>query len=151
MKKIVAVAVVALTTLLVSGTVLAQAKPEQLVKQRQAAMVLQGKYFGPLGRMAQGKAPYNAETAKLNSVYLDSLSRMSWDGFKENTQGVKSRALPKIYSDSAKFIAAQEKFQDDVIKLANIASNGSQTAVIAQIKAVAKHCGGCHKEFRAEK
>ena len=34
-----------------------QVKPEILVKQRQAAMTLQGKYAGPLGAMAQGKAP----------------------------------------------------------------------------------------------
>jgi len=33
----------------------AQAKPEVLVKQRQAAMTLQGKYFGPLGGMAQAE------------------------------------------------------------------------------------------------
>ena len=32
-------------------TVLAQAKPEVLIKQRQAAMTLIGKYFGPLGAM----------------------------------------------------------------------------------------------------
>jgi len=31
----------------------AQAKPETKVKQRQAAMTLQGKYFGPLAGMAQ--------------------------------------------------------------------------------------------------
>ena len=38
---------------------LAQAKPEVLIKQRQAAMTLQGKYYGPLAAMAGGKAPYN--------------------------------------------------------------------------------------------
>ena len=41
-----------------ASSALAQAKPEVLVKQRQAAMTLIGKYFGPLGGMAQGKVPY---------------------------------------------------------------------------------------------
>ena len=43
-------------------TAFSQVKPEILVKQRQAAMTLQGKYMGPLGGMAQGKVPYNADT-----------------------------------------------------------------------------------------
>ncbi len=56
-----------------------QAKPEVLVKQRQAAMTLQGKYFGPLGAMAQGKAPYNAELVAHNAAFLDVLTKMPWD------------------------------------------------------------------------
>jgi len=38
-------------------TAFSQVKPEILVKQRQAAMTLQGKYAGPLGGMAAGKVP----------------------------------------------------------------------------------------------
>ena len=48
---------IALGTAYTAGA-LAQAKPETLVKQRQAVMSLQGKYFGPLAGMAQGKIPY---------------------------------------------------------------------------------------------
>ena len=33
-----------------------QVKPETLVKQRQAAMTLQGKYFYPVRAMAQGQS-----------------------------------------------------------------------------------------------
>src|SRR5690349_22936192 len=54
-------------------TAFAQVKPETLVKQRQAAMTLQGKYMGPLGAMAQGKAPYNADTVAFNAAMLDAL------------------------------------------------------------------------------
>ena len=49
---------------------LAQAKPDVLVKQRQAAMTLQGKYFGPLAGMASGKLPYNAEVVARNAREL---------------------------------------------------------------------------------
>src|SRR5678815_5399529 len=78
MKRRGLVAMVVLT--LASGVVLAQVKPETLVKQRQGKMSLQGKYFFPLAAMAQGKAPYNAETVRTYSAYLDNLSRMAWDG-----------------------------------------------------------------------
>ncbi|HEX2567315.1 MAG TPA: cytochrome c, partial [Burkholderiales bacterium] len=61
------VAAVAAVSALVAADALAQVKPEILVKQRQAAMTLQGKYFGPLAAMAQGKAPYNAGVVQRNA------------------------------------------------------------------------------------
>ena len=71
-----------------------QAKPETLVKQRQAVMTLQGKYFyGSLNPMAQGKIPYDAAIAARNAGYLEVLSKMPWDGFDERTKGVNSGAL----------------------------------------------------------
>ena len=53
MKKTVVAAAVVVSLGAVGGAAFAQVKPEILVKQRQAAMTLQGKYFGPLGAMAQ--------------------------------------------------------------------------------------------------
>ena len=72
----------------------AQTKPDVLVRQRQSAMVLLGKYFGPLGLMNAGKLPYNADVVARNAVLLDALSQMPWDGFTEDTKGEKSRAQP---------------------------------------------------------
>ena len=55
----------------------AQVKPEVLVKQRQSAMVLQGKYFyGHLRPTAQGKMPYDASSIARDVGYLDALSKM---------------------------------------------------------------------------
>ncbi|MDH4151140.1 MAG: cytochrome c, partial [Betaproteobacteria bacterium] len=70
MKHALIAAALGTATMLASGTALAQAKPETLVKQRQAAMVLIGKYWGPMGGMAQGKVPFNADTVKRNTGYL---------------------------------------------------------------------------------
>ena len=56
-----AIAAAAVMSIAASGA-LAQAKPETLVKQRQAAMTLQGKYFGPMRMMGLGKMPYDAAT-----------------------------------------------------------------------------------------
>jgi cytochrome c556 len=68
----------------------AQPKPDVLVKQRQAAMTMMGKYFGPLGGMAQGRVPYNQQVVQRNAAYLDVLKEMPWDGFHESTKGEKS-------------------------------------------------------------
>jgi cytochrome c556 len=131
-------------------TVLAQVKPETLVKQRQAAMTLQGKYAGPLGAMAQGKAPYNADTVAFNAAMLDALSRMPWDGFAESTKDttVKTAALPAIWSEPAKFKEAQDTFQKAVQALVAVSRGGDEAAQKAAIGAVGKTCGGCHQNFR---
>jgi cytochrome c556 len=133
-----------------TAAALAQVKPEILVKQRQAAMTLQGKYFGPLAGMAQGKVPYNADTVALNSALLDALSRMPWDGFAPASKDatVKNAALPAVWSEPAKFVEAQDTFQKAVQSLIAVSRGGDEAAQKAAIGGVGKACGGCHQNFR---
>jgi cytochrome c556 len=126
----------------------AQAKPETLVKQRQAAMTLIAKYFGPLGGMAQGRVPYNQQTVQRNAAILDVLKDTPWDGFHESTKGVKSAALPAVWDKQAEVKQAIDRFTGEVGKLAQVSKSGDEAAVKAQIGAVGKTCGGCHDSFR---
>jgi cytochrome c556 len=130
------------------GAALAQAKPEQLVKQRQAVMTLQGKYFGPMAAMAQGKVPYNADVVRRNAAFLDNLSRMPWDGFDPSTKDVKSNALPAVYEQQDKFKEASSRLENEAHKLYEVSRSGDENAVKTQIGAVGKACGGCHENFR---
>ena len=148
MKRSGMAAVVALALGVAAGVVFAQAKPETLVKQRQSVMTLQGKYFGPLAAMAQGKVPYNADIVKRNAAYLDNLSRMAWDGFDPSTKDVKSAALPAIYEQTDKFKEAASRLENESHKLYTVAQSGDEAAVKTQIGAVGKACGGCHESFR---
>jgi len=133
-----------------ASSVLAQAKPDVLVKQRQAVMTLQGKYFGPMAGMAQGKVPYNAAVVQRNAGFLDNLSRMPWDGFDPSTKGEKSRALPAVFDDKAKFDEAATRLENEASKLASLSRSGDEAAVKAQIGVVGKTCGACHESFRAK-
>jgi cytochrome c556 len=152
MKKKLLSACVALTLGMGAGyasSVLAQAKPDVLVKQRQSAMTLIGKYWGPLAAMMQGKAPYNAEVAARNSAYLEALSHMPWDGFNASTKDEKNtKALPAIYENEAKFKEAQDRLQGAVVKLVAAAKDeGSFKNAAGE---VGKACGACHQDFRAK-
>ena len=131
-----------------SLTASAQVKPETLVKQRQSAMTLIGKYWGPLGGMAQGKVPYDAAIVARNAGYLEALDKMPWDGFAASTKDVKSAALPAVFTDTAKFKEASDRLQSEVAKLVAVAKGGDEGAVKAQLGAVGKACGGCHETFR---
>jgi len=128
----------------------AQQKPEVLVKQRQSAMTLIGKYWGPLAGMMQGKVPFDAAVANRNARYLEVLAQMPWDGFAESTKDTqeKTRALPAIWSDAGKFKEAQERLQTSTAKLAQ--STKDEGAFKAAAGEVGKACGNCHDNFRSK-
>jgi len=132
-----------------AGTAIAQAKPDQLVKQRQGAMALIGKYWGPIAGMASGKvSPYNAEIVARNATYLENLAQMPWDAFHENTKGEKSRALPAVWEQKAKFDELAQRLQSETAKLGQLARAKDEAGVKQQYAAVGKTCGACHESFR---
>lgn len=130
------------------GVAYAQVKPEVLVKQRQAAMTLQGKYIGPLVGMMKGSVPFNADVAARNAVFLDALSQMAWDGFAESTKGEKSRTLPAVWSDAGKFKQSQDQFRTAVNGLVTATKGGNEAAVKTATGEVLKSCNSCHDDFR---
>jgi cytochrome c556 len=146
--KLLAPALVAAALGGASLQVLAQAKPDVLVAQRQAAMKLQGKYLGPIGGMLKGTIPYNADVVARNATFLENLARMPWDGFDPSTQGEKSKAKPEIYKEMAKFKAAADTLEAETSKLGAAARAKDEAGVKATFGNVAKACGSCHDTFR---
>ena len=127
---------------------LAQAKPDVLVAQRQAAMKLQGKYLGPIGAMLKGAVPYNADIVSRNATFLENLARMPWDGFDPSTSGEKSKTKPETYKEMAKFTAAADTLVAETGKLGTVARAKDEAGVRAAFGGVAKACGSCHDAYR---
>ena len=127
---------------------LAQAKPDVLVKQRQAAMTLQGKYLGPIGGMLKGNIPYNADVVAVNATFLENLARMPWDGFDPSTKGEKSKTKAEAFTDTAKFRAAADTLEAETAKLGAAARAKNEAGVRASFGGVAKACGACHDAYR---
>jgi cytochrome c556 len=147
-KKLLSACIVAALGAGLSAAALAQVKPETLVKQRQSAMTLIGKYFGPLGGMLKGTVPFDAKVVERNAGYLDALAQMPWDGFAESTKGERTKALPAIWTDAAKFTSAQDQLRTAVGALGAAAKGGNEGAIKAAIGDVGKACGNCHDNFR---
>ena len=144
-----AAAAAAVIGMTLSAGAMAQAKPEILVKQRQAAMTLMGKYIGPMVGMAQGKVPFNADVVKRNAGFIDNLSRMPWDGFDPSTRGAENtKALPVIFDKAAEFKERASHLENEASKLVQVSAGGDEGAIKAQIGALGKACGGCHNDFR---
>lgn len=151
MKKNVVAAALAVSLGGLAGYAAAQQKPDVLVKQRQSAMTLIGKYWGPIAGMASGKvSPYNADVVSRNATYLENLAQMPWDGFHESTKGEKSRTLPETWTQKAKFDELAQRLQSETAKLGEIARKKDEAGVKQQYAAVGKVCGACHEGFRAK-
>ena len=151
MKKSLVAAALAVTLGSLAGFAAAQVKPEIMVKQRQSAMALIGKYWGPIAGMASGKvSPYNADVISRNATYLENLAQMPWDGFHDSTKDEKSRALPEIWSQKAKFDELAQRLQSETAKLGELARKKDEAGVKQQYAAVGKVCGACHEGFRAK-
>ena len=151
MKKTVLAAVLAIAAGGIAGIAAAQVKPDVLVKQRQSAMTLIGKYWGPIAGMASGKvSPYNADVVSRNATYLENLAQMPWDGFHESTKDEKTRALPATWSQKAKFDELAQRLQSETAKLGQVARAKDEAGVKQQYAAVGKVCGACHEGFRAK-
>ena len=152
MKKSLVAAAVAVTLGSLAGFAAAQVKPEIMVKQRQSAMTLIGKYWGPIAGMASGKvSPYNADVISRNATYLENLAQMPWDGFHDSTKDEKNtKALPEIWSQKAKFDELAQRLQTETAKLGEVARKKDEAGVKQQYAAVGKVCGGCHESFRAK-
>jgi cytochrome c556 len=151
MKNSLVAAAVAVVIGSLGGAAVAQMKPDVLVKQRQSAMTLIGKYWGPIAGMASGKvSPYNADVVSRNATYLENLAQMPWDAFHDSTKGEKSRALPEVWSQKAKFDELAQRLQSETAKLGEMARAKDEAGVKQQYAAVGKVCGACHEGFRAK-
>ncbi len=122
------------------------------LKMRQAVFRLLGSNMGPLGAMAKGKIPVNAQVVEKNALRINQLSQMIADYLATDTSKfeLETEALDNIWTES-------EKFSNKIIaltaaseKLHKVAQSGDEKAITAAIRGVGKTCGGCHDDFKAE-
>ena len=64
--------------------------------------------------------------------------------------GVKTDALPAIWTDRSNFDVQMAKLVGETAKLASLANGGDIDAIRAQTKATGAVCGACHRAFRAD-
>jgi len=142
-------AAVAACALVLAGSALAQAKPEDEIRYRQSVMNVVGRAFGPMIAMAQDKIPYNKDVVARNSQLLETLVTLPWPSFGPGTdKGAPTKADMKVWSDSAKFKDNAEKLQQAASKVAQSAKGGDEKAVKTALGDLGKACKACHDDFR---
>jgi cytochrome c556 len=126
-------------------------KPEDEIRYRQSVMNVIGRAMGPMGAMAQGKAPFNAAVAQKNSALVESLIALPYNSFGPGTdKGAPTKADPKVWTESAKFKKSAEDAQKAVANLATAAKSGDEAKFKAAFGEVGKACKACHDDFRTK-
>ena len=126
------------------------AKPEDAIKYRQSSLSVMGTHFGRVAAMANGRIPFNAESAASNAAIAESMSKLPWAGFVAGSDAGNTKAKPEIWSDAAKFKTAQDNMMAEMSKVALAAKGGNIDAIKAAVGAAGGTCKACHDSFRKE-
>ncbi len=148
-------AATACALLLTAGVAGADGHLAGAVKARQALMQIYAFNIGQLGAMAKGEVAYDAKTAAVAAANLATAATINqgamWQQGSDNgAMGDKTRALPEIWTTYPAIAEKGKALNEAVGALAKVA--GTDLAGLrSAIGGVGKACGGCHKQFRAEK
>lgn len=159
MKRIAITGAFLLSSLLSINTIAADAPtPEQKaatdIANRQAVFKLLSVAQAPLGGMARGTTPYDADAAKLAAERVAMLASMIPALFTPETVGLaadaKTRAADTIWANKADF----DKLSADLVAGAEAAlgilNTQGEAGVRDAVAQIGPKCGACHDRFRLE-
>lgn len=141
--------------LAIAGSAFAQAKPEDLIKLRQASFRVIGYHCGKVKALLDGQQFSQAELlasatviqAVANAGLVNPLFTAGTDkgvGYRETA--VKAEAFEAAHAGKLGDIAAS--FTKDANALVKVAAGGDKDAIKAQFGNLTKHCKSCHDDFR---
>lgn len=123
---------------------------ESYVQYRQKVMMSIGANIGAIADTLKNQLPYQKNIAT-HAQQMQIASTLIESAFQQEITDGKTDAKPDIWKDWDKFTAAAKKMGEESGKLADIAQSGDMAAIGAQVKALGKACGDCHKPFRKDK
>lgn len=123
---------------------------ETFIEYRQKIMKGIGASMGAVGDILKHKLPYSGHIAT-HAHDINRLSKLITDAFKKDLSAGMTDAKPDIWQDWEKFAMAADQLGEESAKLAEVSAGADMEAIAAQVKAVGKACGGCHKPFRKPK
>ena len=156
MKLFTKVALASVITVVAAGAMANSAKSmkhaQKATDLRQSIFSLLGSNMGPLGGMARGKIPFDAEKVGKHALRINQLSKMIEDYTRTNTSAhkVETEALDKIWSQPDDFTKRIKDLTAASANLQKAALSGNEVLVKKAIGGVGKTCGGCHDDFKVE-
>ena len=133
---------------------LAQGQPtraEQLLKYRKAVYQAMVWNVGPMGAMAQDKAPFDAAEFALRAGRVAALTPMLAESYSPESQGVVgSRLKPDMWTNRADFDSKLKDLVDRSATLAGVAKAGDAATTKAAFFDMANACKACHDKYRKD-
>jgi cytochrome c556 len=148
-----------LRTLMTAGAVLtagavvaAGLSGADALKDRQAHMKEMGKAAKAIGdSLKAGSADPTVIKPNADKIYTNSKTLLTWfpKGSGPET-GLKTRALPVIWTDTQDFQAKAHDLQVAAANFDAVAGSGDMAKVGPAVKALGQACHACHEKFQAK-
>lgn len=153
MKKVISL--IALLSILASAQVVAVESEKQAkatVQFRQAILQLVRSNMGPMGAMAKGNIPYDAEVMLKNSERIEQLGLMMEDYFAPDTRAfdVETDAKDNIWENQADFNQKAQDMITAAIQVQEVASAGLADDYRKSIGALGATCKACHDDYKKD-
>jgi cytochrome c556 len=119
---------------------------------RQEGFKKMGAAMKALKAQASSDAPAKPVMAAAAAAILET-ARMQGPLFPPGSgasPGIKTDALPAIWTDKAKFDSNMATLVSEAGKLVATVNGGNKDAIAAQTKAVGGTCAACHRQFRQD-
>jgi cytochrome c556 len=151
------ITLVVLTSLCISSAALAnpvssEKQANTAVQFRQAILQLVRSNMGPMGAMAKGDIPYDAQVMELNSLRIEQLGLMMEDYFVADTRAfdIETGALDTIWDNQADFNQKAQNMVDAAIKVREVASANATDDFRKAIGALGATCKACHDDYKKD-
>jgi cytochrome c556 len=129
----------------------APSKAEQALKYRKAVYQVIAWNFGPMGAMAQGKAPYDAREFAMRAERVAAVAPLLAEAYPAETRDVaNSKLKPQMWTNRADFDARLKEFVERSAALAEVAKSGDFARSKAAFFETGNTCKGCHDKYRAD-
>jgi cytochrome c556 len=137
-----------------AGTVHAQGAPskaEQTLKYRKSLYQVMAYNFGPMGAMAQGKAPYDAAEFAKRAERVAMIAPLLDESFSADTKGLPNSELKaEMWANRADFDAKMKNLVDRSATLAAVSKSGDFDKSKAAFFDTANACKACHDKYKAD-
>lgn len=144
---------VALSTLVLTAMAHADAPdPKAAIVARQEGFKKMGAAMKALKAQLASDTPDKAVMATAAATIRDTapLQAPLFPSGSGAEAGLKTDALPAIWTDKAKFDSDMVALATEAGKLVATVKDGDKDAIAAQTKAVGGTCGSCHHQFRQD-
>jgi cytochrome c556 len=126
--------------------------PQDIVATRQAGFKKMGAAMKALNEQLKSNAPAKSVIVAAAQTIAPTAREQAklFPAGSGPAAGIKTDALPNIWTDRGTFDAQMNKLLVETAKLVAVTNGGDMDAIRAQAKATGGVCAGCHRQFRAD-
>ena len=144
----------ALLTVTLAGTAVAQVKIDDAIKYRQSGYGFMAWNMGRIKANVEGQFNKEEVIKSANAIQAIANSGMGalyLPGTDKGTGWEKTRVKPAFFTDKEGVTKVAMAFNKEANEMAKVAATGDVAAIKEQFGKLGETCKGCHDDFKAKK